>query len=147
MPTHGPTPEEMAATHAAAFTQARPWSAAEFAALLADRFCHVVGDAQSFALFRVIADETELLTIATHPACQRQGLGRDRMSLWKHGAAALGARRAFLDVAADNAPALSLYTACGFDRCGLRRSYYQRPASPPADAVLMACELPPSPQP
>ncbi|MDK3073415.1 GNAT family N-acetyltransferase [Sedimentitalea sp. JM2-8] len=137
----------MAATHAAAFTQARPWSAAEFATLAADRFCHVAGDVRSFALFRVIADETELLTIATHPEHQRSGLGRDRMDLWRLGAVALGARRAFLDVAADNAPALSLYAACGFDRCGLRRGYYARPAGPPADAVLMTRDLPPSPHP
>ena len=69
------TPQDLAHTHAAAFTQSRPWTADEFADLLANRFTHyVVGNAQSFALFQVIADEAELLTIATHPSHQRQGL-------------------------------------------------------------------------
>lgn len=66
----------MAATHAAAFTQSRPWTTGEFAELLSSPLSLVVGDERCFALFRVIADEAELLTIATHPDHQRQGLAR-----------------------------------------------------------------------
>lgn len=131
----------MAATHAAAFTRSRPWSAAEFASLLDQAFCHVLGDARCFALIRVIADEAELLTIATHPDAQRQGLARHRMTLWQDRAAELGATRAFLEVASDNQPALALYTACGFDPCGRRPGYYPRAAGQPVDAILMARTL------
>jgi len=46
----------MAQVHAAAFTQSRPWTEQEFAALLAQPTVFSVGDAHSFALFRVIAD-------------------------------------------------------------------------------------------
>ena len=95
-------------------------------------------DARAFALIRVVADETELLTIATHPAHQRQGLARALMAGWLAEAAQRGARRAFLEVAHDNAPARALYGACGFAECGLRRGYYARPDSPAADAVVMA---------
>ena len=131
----------MATTHAAAFTQARPWSAKEFASLLDQRFCHVAGDAQCFALFRVIADEAELLTIATHPDAQRQGRALTCMSLWQDTARALGAAQAFLDVAADNHPAIALYTACGYVRSGSRTEYYPRPDGAACDAILMSRNL------
>lgn len=135
------TPADMATTHAAAFLQARPWSAEEFASLLDQRFCHVAGDAQCFALFRVIADEAELLTIATHPDAQRQGRALACMSLWHDSARALGAAQAFLDVAADNHPAIALYTACGYLQSGTRTGYYPRPDGTACDAILMSRNL------
>ncbi|UWQ80300.1 GNAT family N-acetyltransferase [Leisingera sp. S132] len=131
------TPEEMAATHAAAFTQARPWSAPEFAALLDSPLVFAAGDARCFALVRAIADEAELLTIATGPAHQRQGLARACMLDWESLARARGAAEAFLEVAEDNAPAQALYRACGFAECGRRTGYYRRKDANPADAILM----------
>ncbi len=77
------TPQDMASTHAAAFTQSRPWTAEEFADLLANQFTHALGNAKSFAVFQVIADAAELLTIATHPNHQRQGLARITMLDWQ----------------------------------------------------------------
>lgn len=136
------TPAQMAATHAAAFTQSRPWREDEFAALLAHPGIFAVGDAACFALVRVIADEAELLTIATDPDHRRRGLARDRMARWMAEAAARGATRAFLEVAADNAPALALYAAMGFARAGRRPAYYPRPEGPAADAVVMTRDLP-----
>ncbi|GHG88593.1 GNAT family N-acetyltransferase [Pseudodonghicola xiamenensis] len=135
------TPEDMAATHAAAFTQSRPWRAEEFADLLSMSGTFACGDARCFALIRVIADEAELLTIATHPDYQRQGRARTLMAQWQAKAAARGAARAFLEVAADNPAALSLYESCGYDPVGLRRGYYPRPDLAPSDAILMARSL------
>jgi ribosomal-protein-alanine N-acetyltransferase len=63
------------------------------------------------------------------------------MERWIQRAKTLGAGRAFLDVAADNTPALALYAACGFDRCGARRDYYARAAGEPVDAILMVRDL------
>ena len=137
----GPTPEQMAATHAAAFTQSRPWRADEFRDLLAMSGCFATGDADCFALVRVIADEAELLTIATHPGTQRRGLARALMEAWQEQAVARGATQAFLEVAADNAPALALYATAGFSRNGLRRGYYSRPDGTASDAILMARPL------
>lgn len=131
------TPESLAQTHAAAFTQTRPWTAEEFAELLDNRFTYVVGTHESFALFRVVADEAELLTIATHPSVQRQGLARQRMQDWHEHAKRLGATRAFLDVAADNHPALALYQRCGYASCGLRKGYYHREGTQKIDAIVM----------
>lgn len=137
------SPEDMAATHAAAFSRSRPWSADEFAGLLAQRICHVTGDAGCFALFRVIADEAELLTIATHPDHRRQGKARVCMDRFHDEARALGATRAFLEVASDNAAAQALYRAAGYRPCGWRSAYYRAPDGAAADAILMSRDLTP----
>ncbi|MDX2482368.1 MAG: GNAT family N-acetyltransferase [Pseudodonghicola sp.] len=136
------TPEDMATTHAAAFTQSRPWRADEFSALLQLPGCFARGEATCFALVRVIADEAELLTIATAPAQRRQGRARVCMAAWMAEAVARGASQAFLEVANDNPAALSLYTAMGFCRSGLRRGYYPRTGAEAADAVVMSRPLP-----
>ncbi len=134
--------EDMALTHAAAFKQARPWSAAEFEDLLQNRFTHVVGDTNSFALFQVIAGEAELLTIATHPLHQRQGLAAACMKNWHAVAADLGATRAILDVAADNKAAIALYEGFGYSPCGRRKGYYTRDSASNCDAIVMERPLP-----
>ena len=135
------SPEDLARTHAAAFTQSRPWTAQEFANLLENRFTHIVGAADSFVLFQVIADEAELLTIATHPDHQRQGLALRCMQNWHAQARILGASRAFLDVAAENRPAIGLYEQCGYSPCGRRKSYYLRENNQKIDAIVMECGL------
>ena len=132
----------MAATHAAAFTQSRPWAEDEFADLLRHPACFSSGNADCFALVRVILDEAELLTIATHPRCQRQGLARACMLKWQSTAHAFGATRAFLEVAADNSAAITLYQSLGYEACGLRPGYYPRHGSEPVDAMVMARNLP-----
>lgn len=136
------TPAEMARIHAAAFAQGRAWSKTEFADLLAQPGCFAVGDTRAFALVRVVADEAELLTIATHPAHRRRGLARALMAAWTRRAAQCGAGRAFLEVAADNAPAIALYQATGFTPCGRRRGYYRRPDAAAVDALIYARDLP-----
>lgn len=135
------TPDALAKIHAAAFTQSRPWSASEFADLLNGRFTHLAGDERSFALFQVIADEAELLTIATHPRYQRRGLARRVMADWQARAQQLGASRAFLEVAADNTAAIALYEMSGYTPCGRRTAYYRRNNGPKVDAIMMERHL------
>lgn len=136
------TPNQMAMTHAAAFTQSRPWTAVEFTDLLANRFTHVVGNADSFAVYQVIADAAELLTIATHPDHQRRGLALKTMAAWHAQAHQAGATHSVLDVAADNDPAILLYQRCGYAQCGIRRAYYLRENAPNMDALVMQRSLP-----
>jgi ribosomal-protein-alanine N-acetyltransferase len=114
----------MAALHAAAFTRPRPWSEAEFAALLAAPGVFACTRAQGFALGRAIADEAELLTLAVHPEARRRGLGRALVAAFEAGARRAGARAAFLEVAADNAAALALYAGAGWRPAGRRPGYY-----------------------
>ena len=128
---------QLAATHAAAFEATRSWSAAEFDALLSSRLCFATGDARCFALVRVVADEAELLTIATHPDYQRQGLARQVMRDWHRIAQARGAHQAFLEVAADNTAAQALYQSCDYDIVATRAQYYARENAPSVDAQVM----------
>lgn len=92
---------------------------------------------QGFALSRVIADEAELLTIATDPHHRRQGVGANLLAAVEADIAARGAVRQFLEVAVDNIAAQALYIRAGYRQTGRRAGYYARPGSDPVDALLM----------
>ncbi|MBT8154025.1 GNAT family N-acetyltransferase [Epibacterium ulvae] len=131
------TVKHLAATHQAAFTQTRAWEADEFESLLTSPLVFATGDARCFALVRVIADEAELLTIATHPDYQRQGLASLVMENWQAQAATKGTREAFLEVAADNTAACALYMRFGYDIVATRAEYYRRSDGTICDAIVM----------
>lgn len=133
------TPETLAALHAASFVQERPWSAQEFATLLANPLTHLETHPHGFALWRGVADEAELLTIAVAPAQQGQGIGGRLMQLWMSEAAKT-CTSAFLEAASDNASAIALYTRQGFEIIATRTGYYHRPDSR-ADALIMRAPL------
>lgn len=132
------TPADLAAIHAAAFTQSRPWGVGEFASLLEHPTTEVYVHERGFAMVQNIAGEAELLTIAVMPKAQGKGLGRALMYEWMQG---IDASEAFLEVAEDNAPALALYKSCGFAQVGRRKAYYVRKDSPSVDAIVMRCAL------
>lgn len=134
-------PEALAATHAAAFADTRPWSADEFATLLAAPGALLTGDARSFVLGRVVLDEAEVLTVATRPEARRRGLARARLAAFIEAARAAGAATLFLEVAADNIAARALYAAAGLSETGRRRGYYRTAAGTPVDAIVMTLPL------
>lgn len=136
------TPAEMARVHAAAMTTSRPWQASEFATLLADRTVFAVAEATGFALGRAVADEAELLTLAVAPEAQRRGTGARLLAAFEADARARGAASAFLEVAADNAPARALYARAGWGEAGRRPAYYARAGAPAADALILRKSLP-----
>ncbi|MFY0596838.1 MAG: GNAT family N-acetyltransferase [Cognatishimia sp.] len=129
------TPEVFADIHASAFRESRPWSASEFKALLASRFSFWVGDSQGFALGRVIAGESELLTIAVSPISQRKGKGRALLQQYHLAARNLGAQVLFLEVAKDNIGAIALYESEGYSLTSVRKGYYKRDDSSHVDAL------------
>lgn len=128
----------LAALHDAAFHNQRAWSQAEFENLLAASHCHVISTPNGFALIRVIADEAELLTIAVHPDNRRTGLGRALLSQAIAKAKSNGATETFLEVAADNTAAISLYSDSGFTQIATRPQYYLRDNGVSVDALLMS---------
>lgn len=136
------TPPDLAFLYRAAFPQSRPWTEQEFSDLLASPWVQLFGDQDGFALIRRIDTEAELLTIAIHPDRQRQGQGRALMLHWHAALASAGANAAFLEVAADNLPALGLYRSLGYAETGRRKRYYTRLQGPAVDAILMARSLP-----
>ncbi len=132
----------MAACHSSAFAGiGRAWSNVEFNALVDSPLVFVTGDARGFALGRVIADEAELLTLATAPAHQRSGLARTCLAAFEREAALRGARVAFLEVAEDNLPARALYDGAGYTEAARRTAYYVRQNGETSDALVLRKSL------
>ena len=129
----------LAALHAAAF--AEPWDAAAFESLLGQAGVYAVEAPDGFILMRAIADEAEVLTLAVRPHARSQGLGGRLVKAAAIEAVARGAVRVFLEVAADNGPALALYVRSGFVEAGRRPGYYARPDGGRRDALLLALNL------
>ena len=88
-------------------------------------------------LARVVADEVEIVTVATHPDHRRRGVARallgELLDRWR----AQGCAKVFLEVRTDNAAGLALYADLGFAPVGRRSRYYRDGC----DAVVMAREL------
>jgi ribosomal-protein-alanine N-acetyltransferase len=129
---------DLAATHARS-VQA-PWSAPDIAALIAapGGFALAVRDGPDvvgFILARAIAGESEVLTLTVEPDYRRRGLEAAISAARTAGADAM-----FLEVAADNLPALGLYAQAHFIRVGARAGYYRGPAGA-IDAVVMRRDL------
>lgn len=124
----------LAALHAKAFEA--PWDAAAFSELIGAQGSLALCDDEGFILIRIIAGEAEVLTLAVAPTARRQGLGRKLLEAALVLAAASGAEAVFLEVAADNAAALALYTACQLESVGRRKGYYRR-AGDAMDALVL----------
>jgi len=120
---------ELADIHDKAFD--RPWTALEFDELLKSPGVFAVlgeagepAEAKGFILCRSIAGEAEILTVAVDPAARRRGWGGALVEIAAGIATETGAESLFLEVAADNTPAIALYRARGFAQVGLRKGYY-----------------------
>jgi ribosomal protein S18 acetylase RimI-like enzyme len=70
------------------------------------------------------AGEAELLRIAVDPAHRGQNHGRLLLEACQRDLEAQGLTHLYLEVRVSNAPAIRLYGACGWRRCGLRPGYY-----------------------
>lgn len=89
-----------------------------------------------FVLWRVAADEAEILTIAVLPHRRRAGIGARLLDGALDSARRDGARAMFLEAASGNRAALALYEAKGFVAVGVRKGYYNG-----EDAVTMRRHL------
>lgn len=77
-----------------------------------------------YASLRFVGREGDINTIAISAQHQRQGFGQQLLDWLLAKASELGVREIFLDVRADNEPAIAMYRAAGFDRIDVRRNYY-----------------------
>jgi ribosomal-protein-alanine N-acetyltransferase len=143
--------ELLAEMHAASFRESwdRPWSRQSFAeilampgstgviAALAGRDPAQVGQEGTaapvgFGLTLAAGDEVELLLLSVLPAWRRRGFAGHLLRDLLARAAAAGAGRALLEVAATNPAAIACYEVAGFTACGRRKDYY----APGIDAVV-----------
>ena len=97
---------------------------------------HVSGVPGCFAMGRLVLDELEILTVACAVEAQRRGLARQVMLSLCEASAVLGARSVFLEVAADNVPALGFYKSLEFEQVASRTCYYKRRGGTTCDALI-----------
>ncbi len=122
-----------------------PWSEADIQILLEKPSVSALlilsgGVPAGFVLAQCGADEAEILNISVAPAARRMGLGSQLIISLSQQLRDSGIRKLFLEVAADNRPARSLYRALGFEETGRRAGYYRR-AGGAVDAVMMRLNL------
>ncbi len=120
-PAHAPV---LATIHEAA-APADCWGAVAFALQLGlPGAFGLIDGAGAFILARVVADEAEVLMLATAPSCRRQGrAGRLLRAAWAH-ATLYGATSLVLEVGASNVAAQTLYRGAGLKQVGRRPRYY-----------------------
>jgi ribosomal-protein-alanine N-acetyltransferase len=131
-------PERLAEVHATAFT--RPWTVADFAELQATPGTLVLvsethGRLDGFVMLRSLGSEAEVLTLAVRPEARRRGVGLGLIEAAVGAVAQMDAL--WLEVAEDNAAALSLYARAGFSETGRRRGYYTLADGGRTDALVM----------
>ena len=133
----------LARVHAAAFDH--PWPPEAFTELMAGPGVFALaatdGLPVGLILMRAIAGEAEVLTLAVAPTHRRLGAARALLEAGLGQARVLGAQSAFLEVAADNAAAIALYSAAGFAQVGRRAGYYRRTGAAPVDGLVLSRAL------
>ena len=125
---------ELERLHAACFSN-KPWSANDFADLKKSG-CDIMASQNGFAVWRVVADESEIITIGVHPNARRAGIASAMLTLIENDAKQRGAQKIFLEVAENNHPARAMYERNGFVQIGVRPKYYDG-----IDAILMEKKL------
>ncbi len=138
--------EVAAALHAEAGFEER-WNVAVFSELLAMpgaggqiALASDSDDPLGLVLWRVAADEGEILTIGVLPDVRRRGAARFLLETAASAMRQRGVTRLFLEVAVTNQAAISLYRRFGFECEGRRKGYY-RSSSGAIDAAIFVKSL------
>ena len=85
-----------------------------------------------------ILDEAEIANFAVSPEHRNEGIGAALLREGLRICSEEGAKSAYLEVRAGNAPAIHLYEKTGFMPDGIRKHYYQDNKE---DAILMKLEI------
>jgi ribosomal-protein-alanine N-acetyltransferase len=85
-------------------------------------------------IFRVVADEAEILHIVVEAAQRQRGIGSRLMDEVVATCRIAGAQKIFLEVRESNSIARKFYARLGFRVTGCRRNYYR---SPTEDALVL----------
>ena len=109
----------------------KPWSASDFADLKKSG-CDIIVSQNGFVVWRVVADEAEIITIGVHPNARKSGIASAMLAIIENDIKKRGGKKIFLEVAETNEPARKLYEANGYKKIGVRPKYYDG-----IDAILM----------
>jgi ribosomal-protein-alanine N-acetyltransferase len=134
----------LAELHGASFH--RGWGESEFENMLTERNTLVhrlrIGRKTiGFAVSRLAADESEILSIALDAKYRGRGLSHNLLLTHLGHLVGLGARSSFLEVEENNQPARRLYERAGYAVVGRRERYYQQAGGEQLNALLMRRDL------
>ena len=131
--------EAVLAVEEASFTN--PWTREMYVAELENRnvsYCYLAKDTDGrvlgFCSYWRVLDELHVNNLAVLPQERRAGIGSALLTFVLNEGAALGARRATLEVRRSNELARLLYERFGFTVAGVRRAYYTKPVE---DALVL----------
>lgn len=117
----------------------QPWSRQGFLdSLQADNTIYLVALADDtvagYCGLLQVLDEADITNVAVDEAFQRRGIARALLQELFTQAQKRGVTALTLEVRKSNVSALSLYESLGFENCGIRRNFYEKPTE---DAVIM----------
>lgn len=119
----------------------QPWSRQGFLESL--RLEHTVflvaeeeGALSGYAGMYFAVDEGEIVNVAVAPGRRGRGIGTMLMREMKRAAKERKLTTIVLEVRVSNVPAIRLYEKNGFERCGIRKDFYEFPRE---DAYIMRC--------
>ena len=119
-----------------------PWSEESLKMLTKEPFWGLValvdGKFAAYGGIMCVADEAQILNVATLPEYRRRGLAKEILSALYAGARERGAIVVTLEVRESNSAARALYESEGFSEIGLRPNYYQNPREA---AIIMEKKL------
>lgn len=125
---------KLADLHAQCFPH-KPWTSSEFADLKKSG-CEIIASENGFIVWRVVADEAELISIGVAPSARKTGIGSAMMAIMTSDAKKNGVKKIFLEVAENNTAARALYDNNGFVAVGRRPKYYDG-----IDAIIMEKQI------
>ncbi len=141
--------DDLSEIHADSFS--RGWSGAEFESLLMQPGTHALiahrrnrfgrRSSAGFVLYRIVADEAEILTVAVARESRRRGVGRALLEEALRHAYRDGAERIYLEVEDTNRAAIALYRWAEFRETGRRAGYYREGRTTPGGALVMLRQL------
>ena len=134
----------LARLHGACFDNA--WDARTFDTLLKDTHTHALvaiqkGTPVGFTVYRIAADEAEILTLGVLPSQRKKGAGHALVTAICTQLAAQHIHHCFLEMATHNVAALALYQRAGFVLAGTRQNYYAAKDGNRQDAAILRCDL------
>lgn len=117
----------------------QPWSRQGFLdSLRADNTIYLIaladGAAAGYCGLLQVLDEADITNVAVAKAFQRRGIARALFQELFAQAEKKGIAALTLEVRKSNVPALALYESLGFENCGIRKNFYEKPRE---DAVIM----------
>ena len=131
--------DSVLAVEEAAFTN--PWTRAMYEAELKNpdvSYCYLAkgedGRVVGFCSFWRVLDELHINNLAVLPERRRVRIGSTLLNVVLKEGAALGARRATLEVRRSNEAAQRLYEGFGFSVTAVRKDYYTKPVE---DALIL----------